>query len=695
MVKKTALTALAVVSMGATAYAGSEQGVVNTDVLNVRSGPGTNYSIQTKVKRGTVLDLLEQKGNWYKTKVNGREGWVSGDYITKTSSGSEDVNVKKAKTTANLNMRNGAGTSYRVIKTLPKGTEFEVIEEVNNEWVKMKHDGRIGYVHKQYMTYTNKGGTTVKPPTTDINNIKVIGKREVVKTDSLNVRTGPSTSYQKIGTLKGGEVVEVVSDTGGWSKIKYKGKLAYVSNSYLKDVSNSNNNGDIEASKPPTNVDSIKVISVKEVINTNSLNVRTGPSTSYQKIGSLSGSEKVEVVEDVGGWSKIKYKGRLAYASNSYLKVVNNSESKPSVPPTDNNDINASEDKIIGTKVATSAVNVRSGPSTSYKSLGVLAYDEKVNVLEDKNGWTKIQYKGGHGYVASSYLSALDTNGSVNNGDISNSDKVEGNVVYKGLNYTLQQHIDKQMERVAIGGNVISSSKPRMFSEKTVMNPNVRGFIPAELDDIEYFLNPSNFTSSRGMMQFLRIDKYREGISVSELNSYLNGLPKNNGKGGNVFYNQGQTFINAAKKYNIDLTYLVGHAMWETGYGGSTLAKGQTITTYKGEKLPEPVTVYNFYGIGAIDGSANVSGAEASYSNGWTSIEKTIEGSAEWISKNYIHSSKYNQNTIYKMKWNYDYTWHQYATDVNWANGISGIMSTLSGKYDNKNVLTYEVPSYK
>ena len=49
------------------------------------------------------------------------------------------------------------------------------------------------------------------------------------------------------------------------------------------------------------------------------------------------------------------------------------------------------------------------------------------------------------------------------------------------------------------------------------------------------------------------------------------------------FYNQGQAFINAAKKYDIDVVYLVSHAMWETAYGSSTLAKGQTITKYKGQ----------------------------------------------------------------------------------------------------------------
>jgi beta-N-acetylglucosaminidase len=135
--------------------------------------------------------------------------------------------------------------------------------------------------------------------------------------------------------------------------------------------------------------------------------------------------------------------------------------------------------------------------------------------------------------------------------------------------------------------------------------------------------------------------------------------------------------------------------MWETGYGSSTLAKGQTITSFNGQKLESPVTVYNFYGIGAIDKNANVSGAEAAYSNGWTSVESAIDGAANWIASNYVKSSKYNQNTIYKMKWNYDYTWHQYATDVNWANGMSKIMEEVANLYDDINKLTYEVPKYK
>ncbi|EPZ55337.1 mannosyl-glycoendo-beta-N-acetylglucosaminidase family protein [[Clostridium] sordellii ATCC 9714] len=127
-----------------------------------------------------------------------------------------------------------------------------------------------------------------------------------------------------------------------------------------------------------------------------------------------------------------------------------------------------------------------------------------------------------------------------------------------------------------------------------------RGFVQASRSDIEHYINPKNFTSSKsGMLQFLRLDSYKGGISASELNGYLNSLsPASSGT--NVFYNQGQAFLDAARKYNIDVVYLVGHSMVETGYGKSTLAQGQVLTSYKGSPLPQPVKVYNFFGIGLL-----------------------------------------------------------------------------------------------
>ena len=45
------------------------------------------------------------------------------------------------------------------------------------------------------------------------------------------------------------------------------------------------------------------------------------------------------------------------------------------------------------------------------------------------------------------------------------------------------------------------------------------------------------------------------------------------------------------------------------------------------------------------------------------------------------------------MKWNYGS--HQYATDINWCNGIASVMNSLIGYYDNQSKLVYERLVYK
>lgn len=565
-------------------------------------------------------------------------------------------------TASSLNVRSGPSTSYTVVTTVKKNDKVNILQS-SNGWYKIEtSSGKQGWVSSSYISASNSNTNN------SINN-NTQSNIAIVNTDGLNFRNGAGTSYSIIKVLNKGEKVEVISESNGWSKVKHDSRLGYVASQYID--------------KATTNY------TIKEV-NTDGLNVRTGPSTSYATIGKLNKGTRVEVISESAGWSKINYNNKTAYVSSGYLKAV--STSTPDTKPEDTTQ-QYKEIKVVNTD----GLNVRKGPSTSYESIGKIDKGTSVEVISESDGWSKINYKNTTAYVATRYLDKISSNEQVPPivGGESTENVSGATIYYKALNYTLQNHVDAQYKKALEGGNVISSSISRMSEELTTSMPQSRAFVTASKADLEYYLNPKNFTNSdKGMMQFLRLDTYKGGITESELNSYLNSLPKVNGKN-TVFYNQGKAFINAAQKYDIDLVYLVSHAMWETGYGKSVLAQGQTITSYKGKPLDKPVTVYNFFGIGAIDKSANVSGAEASYSNGWTSIEKTIEGSAKWISANYIKSSKYNQNTIYKMKFNYDYIWHQYATDVNWSNGISGIMNNIISMYDTASNLEFEVPDYK
>ena len=663
---KIALATLAMIPMTANNAYASNIGTVTASSLNVRSGPSTSYTVVTTVKKNDKVNILQSSNGWYKIETSsGKQGWVSSSYISASNSNTNNSTNNNTQSniaivnTDGLNFRNGAGTSYSIIKVLNKGEKVEVISE-SNGWSKVKHDSRLGYVASQYIDKATTNYTIKE-----------------VNTDGLNVRTGPSTSYATIGKLNKGTRVEVISESAGWSKINYNNKTAYVSSGYLKAVSTSTPD-----TKPEDTTQQYKEI---KVVNTDGLNVRKGPSTSYESIGKIDKGTSVEVISESDGWSKINYKNTTAYVATRYLdKKSTNTEDTTQ---------QYKEIKVVNTD----GLNVRKGPSTSYESIGKIDKGTSVEVISESDGWSKINYKNTTAYVATRYLNKISSNEQVPPvvGGESTENVSGATIYYKALNYTLQNHVDAQYKKALEGGNVISSSISRMSEELTTSMPQNRAFVTPSKADLEYYLNPKNFTNSdKGMMQFLRLDTYKGGITESELNSYLNSLPKVNGKN-TVFYNQGKAFINAAQKYDIDLVYLVSHAMWETGYGKSVLAQGQTITSYKGKPLDKPVTVYNFFGIGAIDKSANVSGAEASYSNGWTSIEKTIEGSAKWISANYIKSSKYNQNTIYKMKFNYDYIWHQYATDVNWSNGISGIMNNIISMYDTASNLEFEVPDYK
>ncbi len=54
-------------------------------------------------------------------------------------------------------------------------------------------------------------------------------------TISLNVRSGPSTDYDRIGSLKEGQSAAAVGELDGWYLIEYKDGYGYVSGSYMTD----------------------------------------------------------------------------------------------------------------------------------------------------------------------------------------------------------------------------------------------------------------------------------------------------------------------------------------------------------------------------------------------------------------------------------------------------------------------------
>ena len=227
-----------------TGKSNTKMGKVNSSRgLNVRSTPRVEDGNKLyALANGTDLEIIDEQNDWYKVKVkNKKSGWVSSQYV--------DLNSKASYVSANrVNFRSGPSTSYSVIGKLSNGDKVEVIS-TSNGWSKIKYNGKTGYVSSQYLSSSAPESSTTTT--------------KYVNTLSLNVRSGPSTSYSVIGKLSNGDKVEVISTSNGWSKIKYSGKTGYVSSKYLSSTASDSSDSDSTASTPSS---ASKVISLAKTL---------------------------------------------------------------------------------------------------------------------------------------------------------------------------------------------------------------------------------------------------------------------------------------------------------------------------------------------------------------------------------------------------------------------------------------------
>ena len=127
---------------------------ITADVLNVRQGAGTNYKVTTQIKQNQVYTIIETKNGWGKLKSGA--GWINLSYTTKisdvkqTTSSNTNNSSYRVKITADvLNVRQGAGTNYKVTTQVKKNQVYTIIE-TKNGWGKLKSGA--GWINLSYTT---------------------------------------------------------------------------------------------------------------------------------------------------------------------------------------------------------------------------------------------------------------------------------------------------------------------------------------------------------------------------------------------------------------------------------------------------------------------------------------------------------------------------------------------------------------
>lgn len=142
----------------------------------------------------------------------------------------------------------------------------------------------------------------------------------------------------------------------------------------LSNGSKSNNNPLISA---PTNSNAIGIATAR-----GSMNVRTGPSTSYKAVGAVKKNEQVQVLEITSNnWYKIVWptaEEGYAFVSNSggkyfdYTSISHKTEAKPN-----------ENFKPYRIKVIADTLRIRKGPSTTYKDAGYIRKNAIVGIVEE------------------------------------------------------------------------------------------------------------------------------------------------------------------------------------------------------------------------------------------------------------------------------------------------------------------------
>ena len=169
--------------------------------------------------------------------------------ITPTVSDEEDTTVvKTVKTTTVVNVRASDSEKADKLGRADAGAEYELVEEKLNGWSEIIYEGQEAYIKTEFLepaevetTGEAEADTDTAAETEDdedddseaIQNSPSSGTGKVK--ESVRVRSKASTDSEALATLYAGDTVEIVSkQSDGWTKIKYKGKTAYIKSEFLE-----------------------------------------------------------------------------------------------------------------------------------------------------------------------------------------------------------------------------------------------------------------------------------------------------------------------------------------------------------------------------------------------------------------------------------------------------------------------------
>ncbi len=369
----------------------------NGDDVRLRAASGYDAPVVAMLPEGTTVAVFDgpvsaSDGSlWYQVETAEGTGYIVSDFlaagssetgtatdaevsvagVTATAMGAES---QTATTTTSLNLRTGPSTSNAVLLVIPAGSTVTITGGAQNGFYPVTYNGTAGWASGNYLTTADSGRTPT--PSSDTATV----------TSALNLRTGPSTSDPVITVMPAGATVALTGESAnGFLGVTYNSRTGWAYAGFLST------GGSTPAPTPEPSP------GTGTATVTGALNLRSGPSTTDAIIAVMPAGSTVTLTgNSSNGFLSVSFNGREGWAYATYLDTDGGAQTPPSTDPGGETE----------TAVATAALNLRTGPSTSDAVMTVIPAGATVTVTgAAQNGFYPVTYASRSGWAYGAYLS--------------------------------------------------------------------------------------------------------------------------------------------------------------------------------------------------------------------------------------------------------------------------------------------------
>jgi len=348
--------------------------IYNTESLNLRADGSSSSTWKGSYTKGTWVEITGSKNNFYAVITpDGRWGYMSKNYINRSSQAASQIAIVKNHTGRFLNFRASPSYSARILGIFFDGVPL-MVESYTHGWYQVYINGKRGYVQADYVRVSQTQGSssvaTIKTP----NNT------------AINLRNGPGTGHGVIRQFPGDRYVMVLAKGKGWWKVNIDGTIGFMSSEFLEDGLRSAK--DIAAEGGGTAASGYAVVNNPRAAQ--ALNLRMLSNTSSAVIAKLYNGTKLRVDRQGTEWCAVTVQstGACGYVMTKYIKLFQ----LPATPA-----LRVSHPQ--GQKV-----NLRKGPSFEAGVAMQISSGTSVTVVTPGIEWTKVKHGGTVGYMVSYFL---------------------------------------------------------------------------------------------------------------------------------------------------------------------------------------------------------------------------------------------------------------------------------------------------